>query len=342
MENRSRTALLFAIVGLACALRPEGLVLLVAVLLARRRTVLRDGATAGLMLAATLLPCLLLYAVTTRHVIPSSGVSRMMAARRDATSVRLGFLWVYGSPIIRLAVYAPLTVAACLTWKRSKVVSAVVVGALAAYVLVIGAAHTSRYMIWIFALLSVLASASVSGDRFPRVTALGLLWIVLAAAGETYARVCLHAGGSGDGVLLSDVVAAPPLRKEQTDALLADLGLGGCHPAAPAVALVEVQERFWLDDRIRVLSLDGVTTSAGGREAKYDTDGCPHLGDVLLDPDVIGLLASPLGEFPGCAISSSRPVRHMSSSWGHDDTPGWRWLGGMMVRSCSAHALDGS
>jgi hypothetical protein len=326
-----RLAAVFGLTGLACALRPEGLVLLAVVLAMGLRRPRLELAIAAAALGCTLLPCLAFYASRTGHIVPTSGISRIMAARRSGTSLHVGPLWFYAAPVLRIAVYAPLAAGAWRASRSAKPIAAVIAGGVLLYAFVVGASHTSRYMIWIFALLAVLAA--VGARREPRFVPLGLVWLVLVAGGEAYARVVDHAFGVGQGYRIAELVEAPALRERRTTELLADLRAGGCSSSRPSVALHEVQEGFWWDDRVRVLSMDGVTASAGGREAVYDSDGCPRLEDLLADPNVLAVLESP-DRLARCVRPG--PVQELANGWGHRDVAQWKWTGNEMVRECRA------
>ena len=242
----------FALAGLAAALRPEGVVVVIAVLAVRAGDLRRDGPIALVALALTAAPCLGWFLLTTEHVVPTSGVSRVMAARRDALSLHAGAIWIYLAPLARLAVYGPLSVGATVGWRRSRLLGATAIAGTALYALVIGAVHTSRYLIWIFVLLIALACAEAS-TRTVRAIAPWFVWLLAACLGEA----CVRAGVLGsEGYRISEIARAPAARRETTNALLVEILSGGCHPAVPAVALIEVQERFFLDDRVRVLSLE--------------------------------------------------------------------------------------
>jgi hypothetical protein len=298
-----------------------------AALAARARDLRRDGPIALAALASTAGPCLGWFALTTGHLVPTSGVSRVMAARRDALSLHAGAIWIYLAPLARLAAYGPLSVGAAIGWRRSRLLGATAIAGTALYALGTGAVHTSRYLIWIFALLIALACAEAS-TRTVRAIAPGLAWLLTACLGEACIRVAFL--GSG-GYRISEIAGAPAARKETTDALLVEILSGGCRPAIPAVALIEVQERFFLDDRVRVLSLDGVTMGARGRPASYDPEGHPRITDLLDDPDIVALLGSPdglVGRGPDPRVAA------LARGWGRAEIPGWRWAPTGLVRVC--------
>jgi hypothetical protein len=319
----------YCLAGLACALRPEGIVLLLVVLSVRVSALRREWPVAVVALTATCFAPLGWYAYKTGHVVPTSAISRTMDARRRSLSVGLGPFWIYGAPLVRLAAYAPLAVGAWFARSQSTAIAAVILGGLALYTFGTGCSQTSRYMIWLFALLCALAASTMQRAHLWGLT--GLLWILAVMAGEACLRL-----ERGSGYTVQALLDAVSARTTATDALLSEMGTGGCHRAHPAIATHEVQERFWLDDRVRVLSLDGVTRSAWGREPTYQPNGCPALDAVLKDPDVLGILTNP-GEYDMRSCVTEGPVRQVVDAWGHADTPGWHWTGTMMVRMC---ALD--
>ena len=325
-----RTSLCFGLVGIACAVRPEGILVLVVMLLLRIRTIRWDGLIAAGALACTLLPCMAWYAYRTGGVIPSSSISRIMAARREVTSLGIGPFWIYGASLLRLTVYAPLVAGAWLARGRSRETAMVIVAAVTLYTFGVGCAQASRYMIGIFALLCTLAS--VGATRYPAYVPLALAWVVLVAAGEAVARLTQRFG-AGDGYTTADLIQAAADRKAHTDALIASLRSGGCDADNPAVGAYEVQERFWLDGRIRVLSMDGVTGSAAGKPAEYGSDGCPVLENLLADKDVIGLLDDPTQGFGRCAAHGT--VKAIGAAWRRGGALGWVWRDGIMIRACA-------
>src|SRR6185437_10653794 len=145
-----------------------------------------------------------------------------------------GPIWIYLATPARLAIYAPVLVGGIAGWRRSKMLSASMAGGAALYTFVTGAAHTGRYLIWIFALLIVLATVEAS-TLSARVLAPSLAWLLTVCVGEAYLRGVLVDTGR---YRISEIVHAPDTRKERTDALLSEILDGGCHPASPAVALM--------------------------------------------------------------------------------------------------------
>ena len=181
------------------------------VLAARAGDLRRDGALALAALASTVVPCLAFYAVKTGHVVPIvRGEPRHGRASRRALAPRRSDLdlprrrWRASRPMRRSSS------AAAAGWRRSRILGASAAGGTALYTLVTGATHTSRYLIWIFALLVVLAAVeasarSVSHDRAgPRLAARAY-----ASARHTCASRVLGHGG------LSDLRARPCARRAQ-------------------------------------------------------------------------------------------------------------------------------
>jgi len=137
------------------------------------------------------------------------------------------------------------------------------------------------------------------------------------------------------------VAAAPEVRPTRTDSLLAAVCRGGCCAESPAgVALGEVQLRFFVDERIRVVSLDGTTAGPGAAPVRFDARGCPDLDALARD----GSLAALLRGFDGYGLDGcpeSAWTRGVAAGWnaGADAAPlpGWRWESAprrMLVREC--------
>jgi hypothetical protein len=367
--DAARTVVVFALLGLSCATRPEGVVLGGAfglVWLAHVVRKERDRAPALLVLAllATLLfaaPLWVLSALKTGHWLPTSGVSRMMYARRDLLTVQIGPLWLYGRALGFLAAYAPLALLAIHGLRAGSrgdagavrhgvlaALAAMTAAGLALYTFVTGAAHASRYLIWVFPLLGLAASQGVrdlrSGDRGPwRRAALwiAVIWLAVVAGADGFMRSRGGLFGANWGYSIAEVSSAPQRRGERTDELLSRVcAFGCCQPSTrPAVAAVEVQHRYFLDERVDVLSMDGVTVGPFRRDVEYDDDGCPALERIEDDRSIVAML-DPTWH-PGVQLGRCQRnewVRAVGRAWDDVSLPVRGWVRvsepTMLIRDC--------
>lgn len=171
------------------------------------------------------------------------------------------------------------------------------------YTFVVGAEAFGRYFLPLFPFLIL---AGVAGwlqlyewlvARGRRPVALGLvilavLFLVGTSALDFYRRLGpgRFAAGSALEVIegpanlryysanVPQLVAAPRFRPAATEEFLADLGASG---APVTIAVTEVQLRYFLDDRVEVLSLDG-RTSAGILEYVDPATGVPDFARYFL------------------------------------------------------------
>lgn len=340
-----------ALLAAAVLLRPEGVVLGALPLLdaTSRRRALPIYAIAF----ALVLPMVFLHHAATGLWVPGSAVSRLMAARRAPFAVHvLGPVWIYGDVLVRLVLYAPL--AALGLWRArrragddplTRRLGAMVVLGLGLYVLATGAYHVARLTIWLFAALTALAPAEA--ERLARapfaraqalVVAAATLFVGVAAV-ETVMRMRNPAQGHG-GMTAAEVMQQHEARRAATDMFLTGVCAGGCCAAGetPAIALIEVQARWLLDDRLKVVSLDGRTRALRGPGVSFAKDGCIAPDEVLADPSVVGVLEPPVTESPRCVLGGLAGA--VNRAWGGaaPAPPGFTWdekIRGL-VRSCAA------
>lgn len=353
--RRATTLLgLGGLLAVAVLLRPEGVTLaavplvgLVAARGERRRDAWRDLAVVGLGTLVLVLPFALKHHAVTGHWAPGSGMSRVMTARRQATSFHLGPLWIYLGVVLRFVVYAPLSAFALLgalappadavaREARRGLVITLGLG-LVLYTFITGAGHVGRLMQWLLALACALAALGYgrASDRLaarPRTRdmLLGLCAALHLAliVGETALRLRdptqLHGGGHD----LAWIASKRDARTSATDeALQIVCGGGCCRPGVtPTLGFTEVQMRFVYDARMRVASFDGRTSSLRARAVRFDARGCPQIGALLDDPAMVAVPEPPYFQFPGCPMD---PVgRHLTTAWDHPEQappPGWRW-----------------
>lgn len=347
-----RDALLGALIGAGASLRPEGVLLgalpLLDVLRAEDRPrALRSLALSAIVALAVFAPSVWIHHRFTGHLVPGSGVSRLMAVRRERTSLHLaGPLWLYLGAALRFVVYAPVTLLAASGARahaedrgarriRDACLALFALG-LALYTVGTGAAHVGRLTQWLFALLAVLLARGIdralawsSGARWRPAALLAMAGFHgVLCAGESFARlrdVTQRHGGVDREWILRRVAE----RRDATDRALRTLCSGGCcaQGATPSIAMVEVQLRFDYDARLRIVSLDGRTASARGADApRFDGRACPDLEAALTAPSIVGVMEPPLAQFAPCREVSAT-ARALTDAWGDAARAprGWRW-----------------
>ena len=366
IQSEGRGPLAWAVLGLfvgaGAHLRPESVMVIVALVVAAETTLrpheLSDLKARGIsfVVAASLAGLALagFHYWETGHLVPSSGISRMMRARADSLSVPVAEdIYVYGSALARLIFYLPATLGLFL-WpfvesgeRDQKFIQhfffySAVFGVFL-YTSVTGAAHTARYLSWIFPLLIILSA--VSFDQMLKahsnvtknlVVALGLAWLTVAMSAETVLRIQRLAPGAN----VAKVHAAVGSREDHTSELLDVICSGGCCEGdrRPEVAHVEVQTRLFLDNRVEVVSLDGVVYGPGNRELGYHSDGCPMLKERVQSTDSLvgiystGSVASLARRCPANFLSSVADSESERAS----QLPGWAWSEEqhLLIRQC--------
>jgi len=232
--------------------------------------------------------------------LPASAQARMALTRAEGWT--LGPFFFDPRPLLRLLAYAPVTAlglaAVVRLWRdrpareEAQALVALWAGALTALLtLVTGSLHTSRYLLPVNLLLTMLAA--VEAERWllrrPEMPALrtaaglAVVWLLGVAGVETAARVQLP-----DHTKLSKLWQAPEQRRERTDRLLQQLDRRGAQRVV--VGLREVQLRYYLDERVTVRGIDGRTDRAF---LDYVSDGCVDQAAWLADSDIEYLLETP-------------------------------------------------
>ena len=210
----------------------------------------------------------------TGDLVATSVRSRLWLSSIDTHA--LGPLHLSPGFALRLLAYAPLTLLAvagapaALRADPPQRFCALLLGCgVALLSLGTGGVHLARYTIFLMPALCLLAGIGWerwrAGSRHVRraAVATGLLWLAGVFGYETRTR---QAFASPD--MLAAVVAAPATRHARTSGLLTAIGAppGG----VTSVAVVEVQLRYFVDERIIVRSLDGRTDA---RFLAFVTDG---------------------------------------------------------------------
>jgi hypothetical protein len=367
LETGRVTSHLFAILfglalGFGAVLRPESVIVVPAVAIgiwvaAERQLEAPFSKILAGAAAATVagLSVLILFYLETGRLIPNSGISRMMVARRSWASLNLGGVWIYGATFLRVAAYAPIAIAAVLgiySWNRKQdmgvTVPAIGFSALAGlglYTFVTGAHHTGRYLIWIFPLLTILAAIGVQHElvdrKFPQkwtVLAFGLAWLVTMLGVETWVRIRYVTGGKS----IATIQDRYETRTSRTNRLLETICSGNCCRSSerPELARVEVHNIFYFDRRVEMAAVDGVVAGPGGTPLEYDKNGCSNAGKrIKQTKEVVAVPATPGIEryykecknpFLGKVVESQKQEASQVSGWQ------WKEAEQMLVRTCSA------
>jgi len=203
-------------------------------------------------------------------LLPISGMARTMAAAREAW-----ITWpvmVHPRLLVRLALYLPLTVGCILGCRRDRPEGRILVAVALLYTFGTGAAHLARYCVPWMPLYCGMACRAVRGK--PWVTLCLALFLTGGWAYEAHLRLA-----QGVGYPHAEIVQAHARRREATDWMLRYLGRDRA-----TVAMTEVQSRYFWDERIQILGLDGRT---GGPILRYiGRDGMRDVRGFLRDHPV--------------------------------------------------------
>jgi hypothetical protein len=256
---------LSALLGLACWLRPEGLVLLALAHTIRCYTARppRRLWLLGLLVAAAIgLASIVFQFVFTGDLVATSILSRRVLTMRR--SLHLGPLTIDPAFAERMILYLPLTayfVLGVRKWGQAgpeiyRFLLALIALFFGLYTFVTGGAQLARYAIFLMPVFAIGAARGAriawEGGRREGRMLLGLAALAFGATniGESWYR---RQRSSQD--LLSMAMAAPAERRTRTDALLHELGDPAKRPVVLAVEAVQM--RYELDDRFLIRSLDG-------------------------------------------------------------------------------------
>lgn len=320
-KNLRSELILGSLLGLGCWIRPEGFI--VAGIAVSFRTFgslySRQAVTATLFRSAVfLIPFL---AVTgglvyfhfsqTGHLIPTSGVSRILSSNIAADTLRIGQFFVSPKFAIRLAQYFPLTILwlvanwLLITGRGNLLGFRGPVGFLALlfwtlfilYSTILGSTHLARYIIFVIPALVLVAMIGAKWlwaswkppliPALPAGRAVVVVGFVLALgvifSFETNLRLGLDSQAS-----LWKSMTAPEERRAFSDELFNRLGQPADLPIS--IGLQEIQARYWLDERFVVRSLDGRVDPILLDHATRD--GVDHIG-YIEERDIRFLLATP-------------------------------------------------
>jgi hypothetical protein len=322
----SHDVLLGALLGACCWLRPEGIVF-AALAFAHRAWLRRSAFPSAAVLVCLVITGGLVYfhLHQTGFLMPASAWSRIFLPG-SGHALQLGPMRIDPAFAIRLAAYFPLTIffligVALLLTRRTPPEHRAVEGFLLTvfwtffvlYTAVLGAAHLARYAIFLFSIFILVAARGAmwawthwSNRRF-RLGAFAALAAALATVWsvETVQRLRFDTHAE-----LRRVMNAPRDRARYSEHLIAALGNPTTRPIS--LAYVEVQARYWLDDRFVVRSLDGRTDPALlkylGRDGAVDHVGYlkeRKVDFVMESGELGGTLAELRALRPGDTLSRS-------------------------------------
>lgn len=268
--------------------------------------------------ALVLLPWYAYQYRITGKVFTDSSLARMYAGRRASVMIIPDVLYFHPKALVTLlSFFAPISLGAVI-WAASlcrsffaeradwrahlhrhlvEYASLVIIAAgLVFYSFVVGADHFGRYFLVIFPLffvagicgLNILFTgirARFGGHAARALIVLAAAYMLMGSGTDFYRRVIKPGSYSGN---LIRVMRAEGRRKENTDRMLDYLNWTSAGTAR--VAVTEVQLRYFVDERITVLSLDGRTSS---EILKYmdPRTGMPRFEEYLesVKPDYVQL-----------------------------------------------------
>jgi len=310
-----------SLLGLGCWLRPEGFI--VAGIALGYRTfgaVYSHQAVASTLSrsAVFLIPFLAItgglvyfHFSQTGHLIPTSGVSRILSSNVAADTLQIGQFFVSPKFTIRLAQYFPLTILwlvgnwllitgrGHLLGYRGPVGFLVLLfwAAFILYSTILGSTHLARYIIFIMpalVLVAIMGAKWLWDSWSPPIRPTLLTARTAVAAGFIIAlgvifslETNLRLGLDSQASLWKSMKAAEE-RKAFSDELFNRLGQPEDLPII--IGLQEVQARYWLDERYVVRSLDGRVDPVLLQHATRD--GVDHAG-YIKDRGIKFLLATP-------------------------------------------------
>jgi hypothetical protein len=260
-------ASLAALLGLACWLRPEGLIVAALAFVFRFRSAqppFRRRLAGGTTMAAAIGAASIVFQYAyTGDVIATSILSRRVLATQHALA--FGPIMIDPAFAQRLILYAPLTLFFVMGFRRSFAAASdltryllwLLVSFFIFYTLA-GGPQLARYIIFIAPILTIGAARGVRmAWRYAGVRGRVLVGLAVACLLVVDLIEPVYRRRQFSQHLLAEAMAAPTLRQQRTDELFSDLGNPARRPII--VACESVQQRYGLDDRVVVRSLDGRT-----------------------------------------------------------------------------------
>jgi hypothetical protein len=232
------------------------------------------------------------YFLKTGMLLSSASAQSRIVLARAYSSIQVGPVWFDPGFTVRLLAYPPLSGIALIGAIRIIVDSNIFHHRLTPihllrllhvllvftfwffYSFVVGAAQVSRYTMFLLPLIGALAVYAFSDLGRPKppismmqgrlgtaFVIIGLLWIFSVYGIEYRIRYVQRNNQYTRHVMIE----APALRQARTDSLLRSYG-ESLNPQEPIrIAAREVQLRYFVDDRIYVVSVDGRTLPLGHR-----------------------------------------------------------------------------
>ena len=318
-----------ALSGVMAWLRPEGLIVAGIALLWLGACKQWRALALSLLFVTIIGAAILSFHVhATGQWLPGSGVARVAAARRDSLSVHVGPVWMYGRPISRLLGYAfffapsmlmlaPRSLVFSRCNSRGRVMAAAALAGVLLYSFVTGAAHTGRYIMWMWAIMVPLSVAALERTSRAWAPLFAAVNFIAVGAAESLARG--RDPAQTGGVSIAKLVLSASQRAEVTDQVIA--AIGRHEGPMPRLGFVEVQARWSVDDRVSIESLDG-RTSDSLHPMRFDVDGCPMVWAE--PPRNIVLFESIRGVAPQCRFPSWVDAFEKARSLAASDSNCWR------------------
>lgn len=254
---------------------------------AERKTIVAQFLLVALVSALCILPWHAYQYSLTGHFVSDSAMARLYGGRRTSWPIVEGYLYFHPKALLTLiTVFMPVTIGVLLMlhrWGRlvcrsgervgmqlsetyAIVASVTILGVgILFYTFVVGADQFGRYFVPVFPFFFILGFQGLwtlyeelSDERRWLATCIvsGTVGFLLLGSGlDYYRRIVLRDQYESE---LMDVVRNHEDRTGYTDRYLARLGVPNARHIR--LALMEVQLRFYVDDRIDIISLDGRTS----------------------------------------------------------------------------------
>lgn len=275
-----------------------GLAVLAAWLWSRPERLWRKMLLGALAAALVILPWYGYQWSVTGRLVTDSSVSRLYTARQSALELWPDLLYLHPKAIISLGTaFLPLVLGSAWfglallrgkldwnaqqRWQGATALLLLAVG-LAFYTFGVGAEAFGRYFLPIFPFLFLTGAAgmmlmyrSIAANQptVATVVTVGMIGLLIAGSVfDYYRRVAVGRFESGPvlnviygpanrqyfSFNLMDAVQAPARREQATDELFAALD---ANQTPVSIAVTEVQLRYFVDERVRIISLDGRTSA---------------------------------------------------------------------------------
>ncbi len=252
------------------------------------RMILAQFAVVALVSGLFLLPWYAYQYSVTGKLVSDSALARLYGGRRTSWMILSGRLYFHPKAVFALATaFLPLTLGAGLALRgwgnllfRSRgqfvqqlsltystfAAASIVAAGILFYSFVVGADHFGRYFLPLFPFFFILGFQGIWAlcDRWSAryqwlpvgISLCVVCYLTLGSGLDYYRRVVLRHQYSPD---LMNCVKMHRDRVGNTDRYLAELGMP---PTSHInIAVTEVQLRFYVDDRVNVVSLDGRTSA---------------------------------------------------------------------------------